>query len=85
MAILSRRLQQPRQIDWLEAKRILRYLKGTISYKLKLGNLDCKENELLGYADADWAQNTSDRKSNIADISFNLMGELSAGHAVSNP
>lgn len=82
VAILSRRLQKPNQIDWLEAKQILRYLKGTINYKLKLGNLDQKENKLLEYADPDWAQNRIE--SRIADMVFNLMEDLLAGVVRSN-
>lgn len=46
---------------WLAAKRILRYLKGTINYGLtfiKSGNLNVSV-----FADADWANDVTDRKS----------------------
>ncbi|CAH2092875.1 unnamed protein product [Euphydryas editha] len=46
---------------WLAAKRILRYLSGTTDYGLvyvKTGNLD-----ISVYADADWANDLTDRKS----------------------
>lgn len=46
---------------WLAAKRILRYLAGTLNYSLSFhrsGNLN-----VTAYADADWANNLVDRKS----------------------
>lgn len=82
IAILSRKLQKPSQVDWVEAKRVLRYLKGTINHKLKLGNSNEENNELLGYADANWAQDISDRKSNSGYI-FKLHGST-IGRAENN-
>lgn len=73
IAILSRKIKEPLQTDWIEAKRTLRYLKGTINYKLKLGNLNEQNDELLGYADADWAQDITDRKSHSGYV-FKLHG-----------
>jgi hypothetical protein len=60
-SILSRRISAPRQCDWTAVKRVIRYLKETINLKLKLeaGN----ELQLVGYVDADWAGDRSDRKS----------------------
>lgn len=46
---------------WLYAKRVLKYLKGTKDVGLKYcknGNVNIK-----GYCDADWANNTTDRRS----------------------
>lgn len=45
---------------WKAAKRVLRYLKGTSGYHLSFekGNL-----ELVGYTDADWGGDQSDRRS----------------------
>ena len=62
VTILSQSNKQPTSVDWTEAKRISRYLKGTKDYELVLGG-NGKE-ELIGYADADWAANRSNRKSN---------------------
>ncbi|XP_055622701.1 uncharacterized protein LOC129766214 [Toxorhynchites rutilus septentrionalis] len=71
-SILGRRVTKPTESDWNEAKRILRYLNGTINYELCLGfnhrNLEC-------FVDADWAGDTSDRKSNSGYL-FNLGGGL---------
>ena len=61
IGILCRRVSNPRQRDWNAVKRVIRYLKQTVSLKLKISadnNLD-----LVGYVDADWAGDVSDRKS----------------------
>jgi len=55
----------PIELDWLEAKRIVRYLKGTKDLNLRLGSTKKEEkNILVGYSDANWAQDVEDRKSN---------------------
>lgn len=61
VSILSRRINNPLQADWVELKRIVRYLCGTMDYRLffDTGNL-----KLEGFSDADWASDTADRKSN---------------------
>ena len=45
---------------WIGAKRILRYLKGTLDYGLRYSPSD---NSVCGYVDADWAGCVKDRKS----------------------
>ena len=62
VSILSQRVSNPTKEDWVELKRLIRYLKGTKHFKLKLGNL--RSNNLIVFSDADWAQNRNDRKSN---------------------
>lgn len=47
-------------VHWNYAKRIPRYLKKTKTYDLKYVN---EKAELVGFVDADWANNTLDRKS----------------------
>lgn len=44
-------------------KQILRYLKGTKFYCLKLGNLFSNEPCLVGWSDTNWAQNNYNRRS----------------------
>lgn len=74
VGILSRKVCCPSEVDWVEVKRILRYLKGTKSYCPMLGNLNHSENQTFyGYADADWAECTDDRKSNTGFL-FKLFG-----------
>lgn len=60
MAILAQRTSCPTQEDWDELKRVVKYLKGTIDLVLKLGDLK-DNNPLVGYADANWAENRTDR------------------------
>jgi hypothetical protein len=67
VAILSQKVMEPRDIDLHEAKRMVRYLKGTKDHKLTLNN-DDEASELEVYSDADWAEDTTDRKSNSGYI-----------------
>ncbi|XP_055623127.1 uncharacterized protein LOC129766578 [Toxorhynchites rutilus septentrionalis] len=69
-SILGRSVSQPVEQDWTEAKRVLRYLKATINHQLRLGN---GTQTLEAYADADWAGNVKDRKSNSGYL-FRLGG-----------
>lgn len=45
---------------WVAVKRIFRYLKGTIDLGIHYSKVD---SELVGYSDADWAGDRSDRRS----------------------
>ena len=51
---------------WTAVKRILRYLKGTIDICLTYKNYN---DGLVGYADADWGSDITDRKS-FTDYAF---------------
>ena len=57
---------KPQKEHWTALKRILRYLKGTT----KIGILYKQDgsDKCVGYSDADWAGDTSDRKSNSGYI-----------------
>jgi hypothetical protein len=59
-SILSKRIKQPTETDWNEAKRIVRYLKGTKELKLKLTS---SKRGLEVYTDPDWAEDRTDSKS----------------------
>ena len=65
-AILGRKFKDPTEKDWTAAKRVLRYLKGTIAYKLCLGQ-SC-DDKLVGYSDADWAGDQESRKSTSGNV-----------------
>lgn len=67
VSILSQRVQNPRKTDLEEAKRVVRYLKGTRNLQLLLSNKS-ESPELVGYSDADWAEDTENRKSNSGSI-----------------
>src|SRR5579875_989961 len=59
---------------WMAVKRIMRYLKGTIDYKLCLGG---KKIELKGYCDADWAGDVNERRSTTGYVFFVGDGAIS--------
>lgn len=63
VSILSRSSSRPTQRDWVELKRVVRYLIGTGDLVLRLGLKRGDGLTLTGYSDADWAGDTSDRKS----------------------
>eukprot|EP00253_Pinus_taeda_P033542 PITA_33542 len=58
--MLSQHMVEPHHIHWNDAKNLLRYLRGTITYGLRYTARDVR---LLGYTDADWESNVEDRKS----------------------
>ncbi|KAG5882978.1 hypothetical protein JTB14_026436 [Gonioctena quinquepunctata] len=76
-SILGRNVSDPITYDWSEVKRIMKYLNGTIDMEIKLGKIssDIDEDILYGYADADWAGDRSDRKSNSGYL-FKFMGAM---------
>jgi len=74
--ILAQRINKPTQQDWNEFKRIVRYLKDTVNFKLKLGNARA-DTPIIGYADANWAECKQDCKSNSGYIFFVFGGAIS--------
>ena len=60
-SLLSRFMQEPSQVHFGDAKRVRRYLQGTIDYVMmnKFGG----ELNLMGYYDSDWAGSIDDMKS----------------------
>jgi hypothetical protein len=58
---LSQFMVEPREVHWVAAKHVLRYLQGTIGYGLQyLGGDGVR---LQGFSDSDWAGSDTDRKS----------------------
>lgn len=68
ISILAQRVSKPRQKDWNELKRVLKYLKGTSTLKLALAAINYSGDLLYGYSDANWAENKFDRKSNSGHV-----------------
>lgn len=68
VSILARKVEAPTQNDLNEAKRTLKYLKGTSEHQLELGNRS--DDLFIGYADADYAEDQTNRKSNSGFIFF---------------
>jgi hypothetical protein len=61
VSLLSRFMHCASEIHFKAAKRVVRYIKGTLNYGIKFS---CAENfELQGYADSDWAGSCDDMKS----------------------
>ncbi|XP_019090948.1 PREDICTED: uncharacterized protein LOC109128623 [Camelina sativa] len=58
---LSKSLSQPREQHLQEAKRVLRYIQGTIDYGLNFKKTS--QVELVGYSDSDWAGCKEDMRS----------------------
>ena len=73
-SILSRHVENPKQSDRIEVKRIYRYLKKTQDKRLKLGAVsENQNNDLTVYVDSDWGGDRTDRKSNSGEIPRNSM------------
>lgn len=75
ISILAQRVSKPRQDDWNELKRVLKYLKGTADLKLALAKFGYNGEILYGYSDANWAESKIDRKSNSGHV-FLLNGGI---------
>lgn len=63
-------ISQPRQENWNELKRVVKYVKGTINSKLVLGKIDQNVDILHGYADASFADKNMGRKSISGSVFF---------------
>jgi hypothetical protein len=56
-------MAKPYKTHFIGVMRILRYLKGTSELKLKVKGIDSENEGIIAYADADYANDKSDRKS----------------------
>ena len=69
VGLLSKYMEKPKESNWLAAKRILRYIKGTMDFGLLFSyNNDAT---LYEYSDSDWGRDQDERKSTIGYV-FNL-------------
>ncbi|GLU09096.1 hypothetical protein SLE2022_259720 [Rubroshorea leprosula] len=61
VSLISRYMESPKEMHLLAAKRILRYLKGTVEYGLfyKKG----EKSDMFGFTNSDFARDVDDRKS----------------------
>jgi hypothetical protein len=69
VSMVSRFMSNPKEIHWKAAKRILRYMRGTIGYGLIYRST--KDFRLIGYTNSDWAGCMDDRKS-TSGYSFSM-------------
>ena len=68
VGLVSRYMEAPTTTHFKAAKRILRYLKGTLDFGLFYSS--SKEFKLEGYCDSDWAGDLDDRKSTTGFVFF---------------
>jgi hypothetical protein len=68
---ISQKMTNPTVQDYTAAKKILRYLKGTMKHGPSYGRTG--DRELTGYSDADWAGDTESRRSTTGFV-FTLAG-----------
>jgi Reverse transcriptase (RNA-dependent DNA polymerase) len=62
VGILSQKVSNPTQTDYVEVRRVIRYLNGTKDLQLKLSDKkSCGQMDL--YSDASWAEDPNERKS----------------------
>lgn len=66
---LARRVAQPNHSDWVAMRRLLRYVKGTQEYVLQLKLESEMSEEILVFADSDFAGG-EDRKSTTGGVIF---------------
>lgn len=65
-SLLSRFMQDPNETHFRTAKRVLRYIKGTVSYGIWFKKSE--ELKLIGFTDSDWAGSHDDMKSTSAYV-----------------
>ena len=66
---LSQCMVNPKHIHLIGEKHVMRYLKGTLDYRIRYASSG--EIKLHGYADSDWSESAKDRKS-TSRCCFNL-------------
>ena len=71
IGLVSRYMEAPTMTHLKTAKRILRYVKGTVDFRLLYSPF--KEFKLFGYSNSDWVGNKDDRKSTTGFVFY--MGE----------
>ena len=69
VSTLSQFMCEPRQMHWMVAKHVLRYLRGTVGYGLRYTS--SSDLTLVNYSDSDWDGSVDDRK-NTFRCCFNL-------------
>lgn len=63
VSILAQKVSAPTQEDWTELKRVLKYIKGTSEYFLRLSYVNSEQYILKGFAGASWAEDRIQKKS----------------------
>ena len=74
VGVVSKFNSKPTEAHLTAVKRILRYLKGTVSLALKYGKTN--DGQLIGYSDADWAGDLDDRHSTTGNLFIMAGGSI---------
>ena len=77
VGMLSKFNNNPGKIHWTAVKRLLRYMKGTSELKLEYSKQE--NSTLIGYCDADWANDVDERKSTTGYLFKYQGGSISWG------
>ncbi|KAG6470938.1 hypothetical protein ZIOFF_072026 [Zingiber officinale] len=64
VSVLSRFMSKPSKVHYATAKRVLRFLQGTMKHGLRY--VKESNNDLVGFTDSDWAGSLEDRRSTSA-------------------
>lgn len=75
-SVLSRFYSNPQKKHWIAAKRVVRYLKGTIDCNI---TYEKDGREIQTYVDSDWAGDVSDRRSCSGYVTILAGGPVSWG------
>eukprot|EP00253_Pinus_taeda_P027443 PITA_27443 len=65
VGLITRFMQNPHESHWKVAKRILRYVRGTIQFGI---HYSAKASLLVGFTDSDWAGDPDDEKSTVGYV-----------------
>lgn len=75
---MSRFMERPNTSHYAAAKRILRYLKGTMDYGLLFpADLSSENAEMVGFTDSDWCGGQDDRRSTAGYVFQFCSGSIS--------
>ncbi|XP_015166481.1 uncharacterized mitochondrial protein AtMg00810-like [Solanum tuberosum] len=66
VGVISRFMQQPSKVHYGAAKRVLRYIAGTLDFDIWYSKTD--NFRLCGYTDSDWASSLDDKRSVSANV-----------------
>jgi hypothetical protein len=66
VGVISRFMQQPSKVHYGAAKRVLRYIAGTLEYGIWYSKVP--DFKLCGFTDSDWASSLDDRRSVSANV-----------------
>ncbi|KAG7598707.1 Zinc finger CCHC-type superfamily [Arabidopsis suecica] len=77
VCLISRFMANPKMSHWLAAKRILRYLKGTIELGILYRKGESSSPKLIAFTDSDYAGDLDDRRSTTGCVFLMASGAIS--------